>query len=1530
MNICRICMASGADGLVPIFSKLEDAFIANIIVECTAVQILEDDGLPTAICELCIGDLKRLIGFIKKARDSDRKLRKIFLETSTKTINQPTLGERSWESNVQTLAVFADEIKAELDSDADQTVFKEYEPSEREEDGNGSEWKTDESSDAKPVKKKGRKIRKKRYEESEDSNYDSERDFKRTRKTKKRGRKSTYKIEDDDEEYDKEDILDDKELATYTIITVDKNQLICCACLQVFDSQADLQAHGEKNHVKKRRVNTSKTNICEICFRRYSTISALKTHLKRVAEASKIYDCNKCTARFIDQTRRRQHAHHHPRDKEIVPSKVIVAPIPVVVHEEYGRICCAQACYQSFETEELLIAHAHTAHKMNKVEQSLDENRDKPIECPVCFKRFYDEISLQRHQQRNYKPLSHQCSVCGLKVRGGEALATHERSHRNEKPFECEVCHKNFTSKGSLKAHMMVHSGEKPFICSTCGWSFRRKRNLQVHVLSHTSNQPFQCEICQKAFKSKVHLQYHMRTHTGEKPYPCRYCEKAFADHTNRQRHEMSHTGIKPYKCCYCDKTFIRKRFQVDHESSHTGIKPYRCEMCNRTFSQKTALRRHLQSHPLAPENEIALAAPSPMPAMSSVSLSAVEENMSAPVSQSTTPGIANTTGGSYFQHPQNLSVSLHPTFHCLPMENLCRICAGSSQKQFTLVCIFSTLIDYDEDDDDDQLASCTGESVAQAMIFCLGATIERNDDLPQQICRECLRKLKASWALRKTAKSSETHLRKMLKDSAIKPVIEEQSYFEEEKELEFVLGMDDGYANEEILEEIVLTEAKEIPANQEDPLHSEFGWYSSDLPQGHYKIRKGEDAGWNLIEMSGIRCCACFRVFPAKILLEEHCKQQHQEEPVDDNQTESYKCSACHKLFPCTDSLNFHQKIARSRQLFHCTRCQLLLPSKRQLKAHVKVHARPEPETAAAVTMEEKNEETKGSKKHQPPPADKCRSIRNFITFDYLTFDGFCCCECWFYCDTKREMKRHGEKEHFNNSGFEEKMVCFACLRSFTSKDAFDSHMTDLNSKHVYWCKPCQLLFRSSDQLQKHQLTSEEHEGFIELEMLDIKEEVEFEADITPFSLRTGSAGANYESPLAEGRVKNLHKTDKLYAPQIKRNDPDLAEITVVNVFNHDMVRCCGCYQTFSTEADLGKHCSQQHRQYQLRDDKDRPYECERCYRRFGKAVSLQIHQHFVKTVFMYACKLCNEQFTFHTLFLLHFIQHENESWRYKEDKRGAKAKVTKEDTKFYCCFNFCTQSFDEYSELLGHVDDNHGVKRNQFKHYRDSDENCCEICFRSFGNYRALLRHVSQRKKGRPAHRHTCSSCGMQFKSLALLKDHENKHLGIKPYECELCSKTFGSKSILKNHMTVHQDSRPFSCEFCGKTFARKRNYKDHSMTHTDEKPWECDICKLTFRIESQFLTHKRRHTGVRPYKCSFCEKVFSHATDRKRHEMAAHTGEKPHHCSFCPLAFIRRRQLVIHERTHTGEKPFECQHCGQAFIQQSYLTRHLATHK
>ncbi|KXJ69150.1 hypothetical protein RP20_CCG028556 [Aedes albopictus] len=921
------------------------------------------------------------------------------------------------------------------------------------------------------------------------------------------------------------------------------------------------------------------------------------------------------------------------------------------------------------------------------------------------------------------------------------------------------------------------------------------------------------------------------------------------------------------------------------------------------------------------------------------------------------------------------------------PVENLCRICTRSEEWP-TFVCIFDTTLQLDrgglksEQQQQVQNEWEPGESestaplvrtVAEVMAGCLDIEIKPNDQMPRRICPDCKARLQESWALRETFKASEKRLRQLLRSESASPKVKlEITMHEGSDDEDFSMQM--SFMDEEVLEEDDRFVEKSpikvtVAGNRSDPLNAEFGWKFSDLTKGHYRTRKGDDLSWEWVEADDHRCCGCFKVFNTKVALEKHCKRDHKP-GHHGNENNHYECNACLKLFATSDFLSLHQKIARVRQLLHCNVCDILTPSKRQLNAHLKTHSA---EEIATNHINKTSKPKPVSTEEASSVLEKSRAKKIFLTFDYYTFEGYFCCDCSAYCDSKREMKRHGEKQHQGNRGFDEEHSCFACLRSFDTKEDYDRHMLDLNARHVYHCKTCREMFRTADKLREHQQTSARHEGFVELDMLDVKEEIEVEEKvelrlkIQPMpaaatavaqvgrrrrATNTVTKVERAESPPrveddADGSGAEETDDDEDYQPEeepphkepygrrlyvqpktAKRNDPDMAEISVVDISGQDVVRCCGCYRTFITEEELFDHCNQSHRQFQEADQKERPYECDRCFRRFVKAVSLQIHKGFVKNVLVYSCKLCNEKFDFQTPFLLHYDTHERFTGR--EDRRGPKPKQPEEDGKFYCCFTACKASFPDYCDLLTHVDGNHGVKRNQFKDYRDSDENCCEVCFRSFSNYRGLLRHVVAQRKSNSGARHTCSTCGVQMKSMAQLKDHENKHLGIKPYECDVCQKSFGTKTILKNHMIVHQSDRPFSCEICGKTFARKRNYKDHAMTHTDEKPWECEICKLTFRIESQFLTHKRRHTGIRPYKCKFCDKVFSHATDRKRHEMAAHTGEKPHQCSFCPLAFIRKRQLVIHERTHTGEKPYECQQCGQAFIQQSYLTRHLATHK
>ncbi|KAL1404562.1 hypothetical protein pipiens_018822 [Culex pipiens pipiens] len=581
------------------------------------------------------------------------------------------------------------------------------------------------------------------------------------------------------------------------------------------------------------------------------------------------------------------------------------------------------------------------------------------------------------------------------------------------------------------------------------------------------------------------------------------------------------------------------------------------------------------------------------------------------------------------------------------PMENLCRICARSEEDRHApLVCVFGTTIELDQ-----RHKSGGGgilvQTVAQAMASCLEVEIKHSDQLPQRICAECLAKLRESWALKEMCKVSEKQLRRMLNEATSEKVKREDPVEDDDFGQDVCFVEDDEYEDEKVLEELVELLSPPRRINPEDPLHSELGWHMSDLVKGKFRTRPGDAANWDRVEVEDFRCCGCYKFFDSKAEMVKHCKQNHKEEPAGRNKR--YECCVCLKLFASTDALSFHEKLARSRMLFHCKQCDVLSPSKRQLMAHLKLHAQGKldmaPETVASPVKKEERPlsvtnkpeksslvEPKTVATFEPPPAKKCREVKNFVTFDYYAFDGFCCCDCWTYCETKREMKRHGEKEHFGNRGFEEDQTCFACWSSIN--------------------RPAGL-----------------HEGFIELEMIDIKEEVEAEP---PVGAEEGFCGTEW------AKVGNAAEKDK-------RDDKDMVGVGGGD-FEQDAVGVCGYYRTFITEEELAD-LAQEHCRCRSAGDKQLPYECERGCRRFNLGTALTIHQQFARTVREYATR------------------------------RGPFT----ENNKFHCCFTLCKQAYDEYGDLLCHVDEVHGLKRNQFKDYRDTDENCCEICFRSFNNYGA-----------------------------------------------------------------------------------------------------------------------------------------------------------------------------------------------------------------
>ncbi|CAG9324026.1 unnamed protein product [Blepharisma stoltei] len=75
--------------------------------------------------------------------------------------------------------------------------------------------------------------------------------------------------------------------------------------------------------------------------------------------------------------------------------------------------------------------------------------------------------------------------------------------------------------------------------------------------------------------------------------------------------------------------------------------------------------------------------------------------------------------------------------------------------------------------------------------------------------------------------------------------------------------------------------------------------------------------------------------------------------------------------------------------------------------------------------------------------------------------------------------------------------------------------------------------------------------------------------------------------------------------------------------------------------------------------------------------------------------------------------------------------------------------------------------------------------------------------------------------------------------------CHNEYTTRSNLKHHIDVaHLKAKKFICHVCQQTLASKQNLREHLNRHRGVKPFACGICKKQYRQRSQVLIHSREH--------------------------------------------------------------------------------------
>ncbi|XP_055842414.1 zinc finger protein 540-like [Episyrphus balteatus] len=258
--------------------------------------------------------------------------------------------------------------------------------------------------------------------------------------------------------------------------------------------------------------------------------------------------------------------------------------------------------------------------------------------------------------------------------------------------------------------------------------------------------------------------------------------------------------------------------------------------------------------------------------------------------------------------------------------------------------------------------------------------------------------------------------------------------------------------------------------------------------------------------------------------------------------------------------------------------------------------------------------------------------------------------------------------------------------------------------------------------------------------------------------------------------------------------------------------------------------------------------------------------------------CKICNKIFK-------------------KADTYAAHMRVHQGLKPFPCLL--CDKSYARRSRLKGHVKTKHeGSPGERFP--------CTEPgCDRTMSSKQTLRKHIKDIHSGmgvKPKQPYICEECGKVLTSLATLKNHRFLHTGAQlPHECPQCQKRYITKNKLKEHMNRHAGIRNYICPHCGARKSTRTELKTHINYHTKEKTYPCQFCDMIFNSLGNFSRHKRIvHEGIKDYPCSYCDKSFGKAETRKHHEMT-HTGEKPHECNICHKKFIQQVALKKHKKIH-----------------------------